>query len=663
MPFVTSPISAVNRLLYQLSYRKYRSYANVKLSETEPGALVFPAQGNACGQVTPLFTRAWCPKTMIEKPAQKEASKIDISKMDFVCKPKLGAALCGVGFSGYIPMVCNSCSHNEFASIAQRVTIKTPEPDPGVWSLYSVTDVRLPTYYEREPDPTAWLASLEGPKRAHYVRGYLDEAPIKKLGSHELFVKRENMIKTHVSFPELNNLRPRSIQTSTPASNYFAGPDVTTYASTLAEHGDEVTRFPNYALIYDSAPDVIGRMMSEKAEELGPCLFVTLDANTMDASVVQEFLDINRRDYAASGFDSMALAAIDENRTLYGRSRSGIRYESHDGIATGVQWTTASHSKTFCSMTSTFKPVHDPLLGWFYFDKSDDGWLLISLVKGRAPALALLSELRAHFLRHGFKMSCQVSESPFGSEFLSLRPHPHITTFILVPKLGRMMSKLFWSAYPMDVIDHYSYSRTVAIGLRQYVGCPILGPLLTRVLFLTTDALYDPRVDARKYKQLLYTQDPGFDRPTMLAQYCDLYDTTIEEIEQLEKVFSSITALPFMVSNNLMNKIIGIDLGFQNNPLDLLREEPVKFDSATVGPAVPSTRFVPNLPFWLFVNTFVEELFLCVVQSGFLWVGCFEALVYRSPRNLIVHCFMAAIRKVSPVGALLFHLGYNFAVL
>jgi hypothetical protein len=650
-----------DQLVYRRSYLKWLGLASATLPVVAPGELTDSRFSFCAGPVPPMFTKAWCQERFIEAPPQHESAEISYKKLDFVCKPKLGAVLCGVGFAGWVPLVVNSCSHNEHAAIVQRVTLATQEPDPTVWLNYPTTSPLLPTFDERDPDEAAWLASQPGPKRRHYVNGVLDMASERKLGDHELFVKRENMIKTHVLYPEFGILRPRAIQTSTPDSNFRAGPDCSSYAHALGENDCLAQpRFKNFTLLYDAPPEEMSHIIGMQLEEIGPCLIFTLDANSQDASVPVDLLDINRRDYAASGFTEDALEAIDANRTLRGRSRSGIRYKREGSIATGVQWTTLNHSKSYATILEAFNPTAP--LTWHYFCKSDDGLLLVSLAAGMDAAMALFREYRAHVLCHGFKLSAQATINPVGAEFLSLRLHVHGPRVLMVPKLGRMMSKLFWSAYPSEVINHYSYAHTVAVGLRAYQAVPILGVLLEKVLNLTVHALFDEKSDARKYKQILYSNAPGFDRDTMVQQYCELYECGVEDILRLESAFRAIKSLPWVISDPLMDRIITVDLGIEHNPLDILQEEPVKFLASSLPTAPGSGRFVPNSPSSILFHVAVEEAVLVQHPWAGVICGLIESVLIGTPYNLVLHIGLTAVRVCSPVAAVFCHAWHNLSV-
>jgi hypothetical protein len=407
-------------------------------------------------------------------------------------------------------------------------------------------------------------------------------------------------------------------------------------------------------------PEELGQFVYAKLEEIGPCIVVTLDANTMDASVRGEWAELNLRDYKTSGFSEPALATIAANSPLRGTSSTGITYSTDDGLATGVQWTTLNHSKTFATALQTFFSV----VRWFYFCKSDDGLVLISTSKGDQYALDIVASLRRHMLLHGFTLTAQVSRRPFGAEFLSLRLHPHLRTVLLVPKLGRMMSKLFWSAHPADVIDHYSYAYTVAVGMRYLIPVPIVGAMIKRVLELSIGALYDPRVEQRRWEHLRYKSPPGYDRHTLLFQYCQLYDTTVTEIEALELKFAQVTSLPWLVHHPLMDKIICVDLGLTHNPMDLLREEKVKIDPHELPQPPIHLREGPHwTPTSVLAAVVVEELAFTIFPPLRVAVGVVEAIVHQTGLPLVTHLAFALCSWVHPVVAIVAHGFYNLCVL
>lgn len=495
------------------------------------------------------------------KPQNPAAHVVTNAATTAPCKPTIGAVLTGVAFSAWDTTVCRSCAHNEHSAIINRVTSATPEPTLTA-PMGPLTMVAPSSVADAE---LAWRKGLIPAKDRVYQSWYRDEPLVREeqRAAHELFVKRENAVKAFGAHPDEVEIRPRAIQTSTPYSNALLGPFISSFTKALELHVSYLS--DTACFVYTKSPKDIALYVSSVLGLFKNPVFYSIDVASADASVSRQFNKVFRDILAHAGASDDVLKFVKANLPIRGVSKSGIRYSTDRGIPSGVQYTTTSHSVQALTIWDSLKFTPGQA---FLFNKSDDNLVIVE-ADNQEPAILFMRAM----LDNGLNTTFTASSKLCNAEFLSMRFFGFHGRVSCIPKIGRTMSKLFWSCYPTRIGDPLDHVATVCHGLRHLQSVPILGSLLIRCSQLSAGAKKDAPITADEWGRLFWV-DVTIHRDDILASFVDMYDTTHAEIFQVEAELSRIPSIPYVYSHPLVDRIIARDLGLEALPGDFVTEAP-----------------------------------------------------------------------------------------
>lgn len=498
------------------------------------------------------------------KPQHRNSKVTPNAALTEPCKPTIGAVLTGVAFSGWDTTVCRSCPHNEMAAIMNRVTAET-RPAIATAPIGPLTSVPPSLVADAE---LAWRKGLVPAKDRIYQSWYRDE-PINdehQRAAHELFVKRENAIKGFGQHPESVEIRPRAIQTSTPYSNALLGPFISSFTKALENH--VIHTSDTACFVYTKSPREISVYMSSVLGLFENPVFYSIDVASADASVSPAFNKVFREILSHAGASNEVISFVKQNLPITGTSKSGIKYLTDQGIPSGVQYTTTSHSVQALTIWDSlnYKPGEA-----FLFNKSDDNLVIVE-ASNQTPAIQFMLAMHDN----GLGTTHTASHRIHNAEFLSMRFFGKYGRISCVPKIGRTMSKLFWSCYPTRIGDPLDHVATVCHGLRHLRSVPILGPLLIRCSQLSAGAKKDAPITADEWGRLFWV-DVTVHRDDILAGFIEMYETTMAEILLVEQQISEIPSLPFVYTHPLVDRIIARDLGLEALPNEISTDAPAVY--------------------------------------------------------------------------------------
>jgi len=630
-----------------LSYRNQLRQPLPDYSPTQ-GALV-------AGPCDPIVFPAYCAGRLSKIPPQNPSAYCSARFDEH--RPKPGNVLCGFHMVGWTPIVCEDCTHNQYAAVVQRVTVATPHLSEEIQRRLRVDDFHwVPKLGEREFMYEHWVKHLKPKKLASYLEGVGEDPSSLENCTHELFVKRENGLKHHVAVPELAVLRPRAILTSSPIGNLVLGPDAHSLSCALEVPFCNIQDTPRFSLIYTMNATELGAHVSHVVGDRA-VWWMSVDGKTMDASVAYEWKTRHARLYKHAGFSNDAQTWVDNTLILNFKTKKGLKGTNYDGFATGRQDTTLNHVLLFRQSVEDFE-----FPGWWHvFNKSDDNLIVVDQSIDR---YAFRSAFHAHMYERGIDTSWQITEYPYASEFLSNRFMINFGLLFPIPKLGRMLSKLFYSAHPTKIKSPLHHAKTVAYGMRHLEGVPLVGPILTRTLQIL-DWVHldekDPFFDNEKYKILRPTAPIVWEYDSLVKQYCQLYGLTEQDILEMHSEIWSAQTLPFGLVHPGWNRVITIDLGMWHSPI-IEHFEPASIDPDTLPVFDNQVGFgQEDDPFWL-MKVLVEEAFFYLSPITAPAVAVFEALVLRDPAHLLPHSVAAVLRQIHPAIGLIFHVLWNSPV-
>lgn len=493
--------------------------------------------------------------------APQSAGSVVSLPREFTCDCTMGNVLVGFGVSSAVPTVERSCTHNEVSAVMNRVTrASLPGIEHG-WS-YDLCNGLLrdeiwhPDYNSTHFHEEDWLSSLPGKQRNLYLTGHT-ESYDKDGDEHKakLFVKRENAVRG-INLLEHPVVRPRAIQSSTPEVNLVLG----AYFSTLSKsmeiyYIEDTSHFQKFT--YTSTPAQVGRTIADAIQWVGsanPC-FASADIVNADCSVQPDMYMILIDDLKSSGAPQFVVDFFLKNTEVNGRTSTGVTYRCKTGLRSGVPYTTYTHSRIVQLCFTLAVPVGVRVA---LINKSDD-CLLIYDPKDASYVQTFYTLLA----KVGYQMSDTVTSDIYKAEFLSLRFYEDGDTLVASPKIGRTLSKLFYTHKPEGISAPADHARTVAIGLKQLRDVPILGAMIRRTLELTVGASETANIPTSPYEHNYKDYVP---KEPLIVPFLDLYETSHEEIQEVERLIMNADQLPYVLHHPLLDYIVSRDLNITPIP-------------------------------------------------------------------------------------------------
>ena len=235
-----------------------------------------------------------------------------------------------------------------------------------------------------------------------------------------------------------------------------------------------------------------------------------------------------------------------------------------------------SHSTDSVQVADDLHRTHSQVK-FRWFNKSDDNLIILD---GIDSAIIFLDFCQNHPLglkSAGKSFTFQFANSLGAGEFLSLRFYRDPVIHFCVPKLGRMLPKLFWTCHIDSVHQPTVYARQVALGVRWLRDFPIIGPCIRQVLRLTQHVGDVEAIKSFDQQYMLDSDDPfpfNENRQSCVNFLKEVYDISEEEIGAAEALIMSVTKLPHRVENcKAVDKLANIDILEKATPVDCLFTE------------------------------------------------------------------------------------------
>lgn len=157
-------------------------------------------------------------------------------------------------------------------------------------------------------------------------------------------------------------------------------------------------------------------------------------------------------------------------------------------------------------------------------------------------------------------------EREFGivPEYRKFHDHNHVSfvsgcwigrdRLMFVPKLGRLLARLWWSVHPPSKKAYRNYRHSVVAGL-----LPTCGAIpLYREFLNSHDSGGDVIATSKSHHVVYGVAQPTCDDP--LAAVCDRYGFTAQQVAELANVFVSLRGQHVFLSHPLVDIINGVDL-------------------------------------------------------------------------------------------------------
>jgi hypothetical protein len=403
----------------------------------------------------------------------------------FVSGDKRGMEVCGPLNFRLLPVLPNGSSHNILTSVTKRFLLELPPIDLHWRRSKNEASFKFGcgvTWFDWLPTPfPVWLSRYPLNQQAYLVkcRSQLPEIDLKTAAKrHDVFVKREKLMKIVDSAED--NWVARTILPCSPHYNVAIGPWFHSLASNLKKHCT-----PAHFCTWGAGvtANVVGDWMACVFKAFPNPLFHFGDYTKFDAHVRHQHNLHKIWLYATMGFPSkLVQVMIGESSSSTISHQKGFRASFRGRTVTGRQDTTVGNTlinmENLCNTAlCTFGPAKylDTIEGrecHFKFICAGDDFVMVT----NGVPLPL-----QNFENSGFSVKIHMTPYYWDGDFCSGLFYPHGDTYILGPKIGKILSKIFVNVEdPMPMLQ---YQKTIANSLFPMCShIPFLSNLLRRMM-------------------------------------------------------------------------------------------------------------------------------------------------------------------------------------
>lgn len=517
-------------------------------------------------QTTSVCTRG------MELPPQAKGSKVTLPKWSR-CVPTVGTTLLYFRVHDYFPIAFRSCTHNEFNAICGRVTLETRPVSPEIDLNAILHADNFPNIHSVEVDPEKWWNHLSPKQRDTYLTGFTMENP-KHILQSDLFIKKECIVRGPPSSPSCIKGTPRAIQTRHPALVVALGPSAWQYTKDLEQYVNEFE--PDYVMVYSHNSDQLAEVYLEKLLYVKPNLIVDADGVKQDAHqraattyAVRQKLGFKHR--------HPALRSVHRNVKAFGKSMTGVRFSCNDSLPSGDVTTVLIHLEYYHKVHKHWRDHVLPTLGvsgrHCLFNKSDD---LEMLLNYGTRSYDVWCSFESFVNACGSTLTKHINTDYRFAEFLASRCYPCHDRIAVVPKPGRLLTKIGWTAAISKIDNIHIRAKDLSVCFSHLHALDFFGPYFTTLGRLADENLqrlglsHEPTVEEAQrnayydfeYKNLGSTvQDPQAYRDFI----CSFYGLSEEQVEQINAQLSSPDSYPYTISCPLFSIVVTKDLELEEN--------------------------------------------------------------------------------------------------
>jgi hypothetical protein len=290
--------------------------------------------------------------------------------------------------------------------------------------------------------------------------------------------------------------------------------------------------------------------MSDVLTEMPGCWFYERDGKNWDATQGVEHYRLKRRCYEL--LDATALSILDRSFKVSGAARTaeGMLVYSLDGtMKSGHADTTVGNS--IVNMLVTYQALLDCGIHEAEIIVAGDDCLVV--IPHDFDEVALRNaEANCGIVPESRKFR-DVADVSFISG-IWCNNQPGLLAF--VPKPGRLLARLFWSVNPPGVKRLADFRHSIVAGLKRTCGgMPVIGAFLD-----ANDVPGGNIVETGKKYGLLYKSDVVYDKPTILAWFCQRYGVSEGDVEDAERTLRGVAGRLGVVKHGILDRICEVDL-------------------------------------------------------------------------------------------------------
>jgi hypothetical protein len=417
-----------------------------------------------------------------------------VQKGEATCDNKFGTR-CEWGIAGYTATVYKPCYHNEEISMNGRVGKRIPAHQnrnklATIVKHWKRVTAELHDYFDNNvrrvlrPVPLdQWLAGFPPAKREMF-QGLIDDcAVVPPHPQASSFIKKEIVVKAadNLAFKD-----PRFVQGCPPELTLACGPTLRRLAKNFrrglcpdVEEG--WSRIDSKFIKADvEAGKQIVYTCGLSNQEIGEAYHRAL--NTMSAfcrdndKVVvleddQSRFDLHMGDGAFHFLNDLygmkvsrvVAKHLRRGREIRGRSNLGTKYSIHAMMQSGWPDTSVGDTAVNAAMKLHIHGVGRP---WISIICGDDS--VTVTLKSEIDRLGGAEGIVARYEEFGMEVEAKVSDDPLVVEFCSSRFFWHGSGYYLVPKAGKMLSKLCWDMVERGPKQRKAWMRAIVSTLEMF---------------------------------------------------------------------------------------------------------------------------------------------------------------------------------------------------
>lgn len=415
---------------------------------------------------------------------------------EYECKPGFGLQQVGPTTSYRTPLMARKCIHNAILAVRNRCIAVTPDPEPGAYDeIYDflINYGRLLTLNQgrkiRPMPREQWLRRFPPARRAMLEEAWdqmrREGYTLEQLSMVLFFVKAESILKCYPEYTEL--YEPRAIQGSTPGYQNLHGPFTLAYANCLKVTWGRQEDGEYWQLAYSSGMNAteLGRWFEEGAAHLfnkyGRIGIGKGDAERFDMHLHLDGLRVEMRIYSHYTTRKQQRIMEAQLKTV-ATGPFGIKF-NYVGRRGSGRSNTSSGNTTING--GCYGNAYKKLKVQDYRAniQGDDNITIMPWT----DLLRVKEHIAIEFKRYGFILKFEISDSLYDAEFCSGRFYPTDRGTIFGPKIGRILTKLYYSKTELPTLNQQAeWLRGVALGaVHDHNHIPILRTLHAKVLNLT----------------------------------------------------------------------------------------------------------------------------------------------------------------------------------
>lgn len=468
------------------------------------------------------------------------------------CKPGHGATGCW-GIAGFTGTSFRSCIHNEVISLSGRVGKKLPaHSDPETtlaiyrrwvdmtgWFLDILRELRVPFAFKPVPYEQ-WCASFEPARRDMLLQIARDGHDMPQLRAKS-FIKKEIAVKV-TEDPTFKD--PRWIQGCPPELSARTGPYLRRWVKRLKAawlpiaDGSTFTKGRQIVYTCGMNASAIGQHFADAIEVIESSMdmddqlvFIEDDQSRFDLHLLRGPFHLLDKVYAQHM--PKTVRKYLRRGVSRGTSNLGTKYSVPYTMQSGWPDTATGDSIINAAMKMR---LHVWKRLWIAIICGDDS--VVITTRKELERMGGISGIQAFYASLGMEIEAAVRYHPLDVEFCSGRFYPANGTYVLMPKTGRILSKIGWDMKVRSPDNRLAWLRGIS---NTMIELGKIDPLLNSLGVMLKERLGGGRVVVDREWQKYYT-DVGGSRTTVIDQlvyYDHHYQLSTKDLRELVALISA----------------------------------------------------------------------------------------------------------------------------